>query len=125
MKNYGGSLKNPIFRGRFTKNEYIGKNCRKRGALKVCGFKGGLVKKRWVVFLSGKGGGVDTSMHTRKPEALLHKTHIKVLRLGLCTKFEKRVGRQYRGVGLHKIGQLGPLCQLCPLINDINFFVSK
>ena len=22
MKNYGGSLKNPIFRGRFTKNRY-------------------------------------------------------------------------------------------------------
>ena len=85
MKNYGDSLKNPIFRERFTKNQCIERKCLKRGggALTVCRFRGGecLAKKRGGVFLKG----VDTSLHTMKPNALLHKTHIEVLRLDMCT----------------------------------------
>ena len=41
-----------------------------------------MAKKRGEVFLKG----VDTSLHTMKPNALLHKTHIhQVLRLDMCT----------------------------------------
>ena len=50
----------------------------------VCRFRGGggcLAKKRGEVFLKG----VDTSLHTMKPYALLHKTHIQVLRLDMYT----------------------------------------
>ena len=49
MKNYIGSLKNPIFRG-FTKNQYVGGNCLKGGVWTVGRFKGGGWRKR--------GGGV-------------------------------------------------------------------
>ena len=38
--NFGGSLKNPIFRVGLTKNQYRGGNCLKRGAWTVCRFKG-------------------------------------------------------------------------------------
>ena len=55
---YGGSLKNPIFRGKgFTKNQDIGGNCLKGGRLRFCRSKGSLVKK---------GEGVDIPMHTMK-----------------------------------------------------------
>ena len=42
IRNYGGSLRYPVFRGRFTKNQYVGGNCLKRGrgAWAVCRFKG-------------------------------------------------------------------------------------
>ena len=45
---YDGSLKNPIFKGEkpgFVKNQYNGGNYLKRGAWRVCRFKGGLAKK--------------------------------------------------------------------------------
>ena len=57
MKNYGDSLENPIFRGKFIKN-YLR-------------FKEGLGKKEGVLFLKG---GVDTPMHTMKLDVLLHET---------------------------------------------------
>ena len=63
------SLKNPIFRGRFTKNQY---------RLKVLLGK----KEGSGVFV---GGGVDTSMHTLKINALLYKTCIKVLWFDMFT----------------------------------------
>ena len=57
MKNfniyYGGSLKNPFFRGGgFTKNQYIGGNCLKSGggAWIVCVFE----EKEGAVFLRGE-----------------------------------------------------------------------
>ena len=43
MKNYAGSLKNPIFMGEFTKNQYIGED--KRGPWTACSFKRGPGKK--------------------------------------------------------------------------------
>ena len=43
---YRGSLKNLISTGWFTKRQYIGGNCLKRGARTVRRFKGGLVKKK-------------------------------------------------------------------------------
>ena len=33
VKDHGGSLKNPIFKGEVTKNQYIVGNCLKRGGL--------------------------------------------------------------------------------------------
>ena len=51
--NIMGSLKNPIFKWRLTKNQYIGRNCLKSGAWAVCRFKGGLVKKRRRCFWVG------------------------------------------------------------------------
>ena len=65
---HGGSRKNPIFSGRFTKNQYR--------------FKVLLGKKK------GRGrvkGGIDAVMHTMKLDVLLHKTRIKVPRFGICT----------------------------------------
>ena len=65
---HGGSRKNPIFSGRFTKNQYR--------------FKVLLGKKK------GRGrvkGGIDAVMHTMKLDVLLHKTCIKVPRFGICT----------------------------------------
>ena len=48
--------------GGVTKIQYRGGNCLKRGAWKVCRFKGGLGKKvGGCVF---KGGTVDTPVHT-------------------------------------------------------------
>ena len=41
MKSYGGSLKNPIFRGWFMKNQYIWGNCLKKEAWAVYRFKWG------------------------------------------------------------------------------------
>ena len=41
-----GSLKNQIFRGGFTKKQYIWGDCVKRGAWTVCRFKGGAWQKR-------------------------------------------------------------------------------
>ena len=57
MKNYGGSLKNPIFGGdEFTKNQYIGENClKKRGLGQFAGLGGVLLKKRKKEFLRGAG----------------------------------------------------------------------
>ena len=50
MKSYGGSLKNPIFRGWFMKNQYIWGNCLKKEAWAVYRFKwgggGGLAKEK-------------------------------------------------------------------------------
>ena len=59
MKSYGGSLKNPIFRGRFMKNQYIWGNCLKKEALAVYRFKGEAQQKRRgvrVSLLEGWGG---------------------------------------------------------------------
>ena len=59
MKNFNMGIhwKIRFLRGRgggvFTENQYIGENCLKRGAWSVCRFKGGLAKKREVVFLRG------------------------------------------------------------------------
>ena len=58
---HGCALKNLIFSGGFIKKQYIGGNCLKRRAWTVCKFKGGLLKKRGVMFLKG---GVDTPIHT-------------------------------------------------------------
>ena len=44
----------------FTKNQYRGGNCLKRGAWTVSSFKGGFARKRGMVFLRG----VDTLIHT-------------------------------------------------------------
>ena len=46
----------------FTKNQYRG-GLPKRGAWKVCRFKGGLARKRGGVFEGRGGGGVDTPIH--------------------------------------------------------------
>ena len=54
---YGGSLKNPIFRGEgFTKKQYIGGDCLKMRACAVCRFDGGFAKKR-----EGGGGLIPQS----------------------------------------------------------------
>ena len=56
--------------GGVKKNQYIGGNYLKRETLTVCRFmEGGLAKKREGVFFFGKGGRggeVDTPMHTMK-----------------------------------------------------------
>ena len=65
---HGGSRKNPIFSGRFTKNQYR--------------FKVLLGKKKRE---GGVKGGIDAVMHTMKLDVLLHKTRIKVPRFGICT----------------------------------------
>ena len=60
--NYGGLLKNPIFKGWFMKTQYIVKNRLKRKALGNLLFNQGLCKKE-----GGRdfeGGRVDTPMHT-------------------------------------------------------------
>ena len=44
----------------FTKNQYIGGNCQRRGSLDSFQIKGGLEKKEGVVFLRG----INTPMHT-------------------------------------------------------------
>ena len=55
---YGGSLKNPIFRGKgFTKNQDRGGKCLKGGPLRFCRSKGSLVKKE---------EGIDIPMDTMK-----------------------------------------------------------
>ena len=43
---YMGSLKNPIFRWGFLKNQYIRGKCLKSWPWTVCRFKGGVAKKR-------------------------------------------------------------------------------
>ena len=53
MKNYGGSLKNPIFIGRLTKNQCIGEIAKKGWAWTVCRFKELLDEKEEMVFLKG------------------------------------------------------------------------
>ena len=53
MKNYGGSLKNPVFIGRLTKNQCIGEIAKKGWAWTVCRFKELLDKKEEMVFLKG------------------------------------------------------------------------
>ena len=58
---WGFTQKSDFQGGGFTKKQYIGANCLKRGAWTVCRFKECLAKKRggecfW--------GGVDTPMHT-------------------------------------------------------------
>ena len=65
---HGGSRKNPIFSGRFTKNQYR--------------FKVLLGKKKGG---GGVKGGIDAVMHTMKLDVLLHKTRIKVPRFGIYT----------------------------------------
>ena len=58
-------------------------NFLKRGAWTVCRFKGrGAWQERWKWCF---WRGVDTPMHTMKLDALLHKTHIKVLWCNMCT----------------------------------------
>ena len=62
MKNLnilGGSLKNPTFRRGFTKNQYRGGDCLKKGAWTVCRFKGrgSLARKKGVVFHNYKHTG--------------------------------------------------------------------
>ena len=63
---YGGSLKYLIFRGEFTKNQYIGGNYIKReGAWTVWRFRGGGGKKEeGGVF---EGGGMQTMDTTSEP----------------------------------------------------------
>ena len=54
-------MKNPIFRGMLTKNQYIGgKLPKKRGLGQFVDLRGGLDEKQGVVFLRG----YDTPMHT-------------------------------------------------------------
>ena len=55
-------LKNLIFSGVFTENQYMRGNCLKSGTWTECRSKVGLVKNRGVVFLWG--GGVNNLMHT-------------------------------------------------------------
>ena len=52
------ALKNPIFTGGggFTKKQYKGGNCLKRGAWTVCRLKEGLGENEGVVFFMGGGG---------------------------------------------------------------------
>ena len=64
IKNYyGGSLKNPIFRVRWLNKKPIYRGTWPKKAVgepwTFCRFRGGLAKKRDVVFLRG----VDTPMH--------------------------------------------------------------
>ena len=54
-------MKNLTLRWGFTKNQYLGRNCLKRGAWTVCQFKGEAGKKEGGDF---EGEGVDTSMYT-------------------------------------------------------------
>ena len=58
---HGCALKNLIFSGGFIKKQYIGGNCLKRRAWTVCKFKGGLLKKRGVMF--SKGGSWYPNTH--------------------------------------------------------------
>ena len=51
--HFGGSLKNLTFIGRFTKNQYRGEDCLKRGAWTVCKTSGGLTRKRGWCFRGG------------------------------------------------------------------------
>ena len=53
IKNYGGSLKNSIFSGRFMKNQCIGGDAKEGWAWTVCRFKELLDEKEEVVFLKG------------------------------------------------------------------------
>ena len=46
MKNYGGSLKNPIFRGRFTKNQCTGGIALKGSLGQLVNLMGGAWQKR-------------------------------------------------------------------------------
>ena len=55
---YKGVTKKPIYRGG---------DCLKREAWTVSRFKGGLAKKRGGDVFEGRGGGVDTLMHTMVP----------------------------------------------------------
>ena len=77
MKNYGVSLKNLIFIGTFTKNQYR--------------FNARLGEKRGGAFEVGRSG-VDTRMHTMKLDPLLHKTRTQVLRFDMC-KFMRSLSK--------------------------------
>ena len=60
-------MKDPTFRGGFTKNQYRGDDCLKRAGGSACAQFGNLrgrggLKERVVFFFWG--GGVDTPMHT-------------------------------------------------------------
>ena len=67
-----------VLEGGLTKNRYTGEDCLKRRAWTVCRFKkGGLARKRGVVFLRG----VDTPMHTMRMKDL-QTPFIQVI--GLC-----------------------------------------
>ena len=54
-------MKNQVLEGFFTKNQYIGENCLKKGAWTVFRLKRGLAKKRGVMFLRR---WIDNPMHT-------------------------------------------------------------
>ena len=62
MKNFnilGVHRKIQVLRGEFTKNQYIGRDCLKRGvAWTVSGFKGRLGKKEGGGVYEGGGGGL-------------------------------------------------------------------
>ena len=62
----------------FTKKQYIGENCIKRGTWTICRLKGGLAKKEGVVFLRGKGGWYPNAQYVNvfdltPPESLQDK----------------------------------------------------
>ena len=80
MKNYEGSPKNPVFRKRFIKSQYIGGIAQKEGLRQFVDLRGTWLKKGVGVF---KGGLIPQC--TLKVGSLLHKTCIKVLKLDMCT----------------------------------------
>ena len=81
MKNYGGLLKNPIFRGEVHEKPMYREELPKKGVWTVCKFKGGAWHKGGsLVFL--KGAGYPNAHY--EIDSLLHKTRIRVPRLDMC-----------------------------------------
>ena len=73
MKNYKGSLKIKFLVSEgFTKYQYVGENCLKRGAWIVCRFRRGLDKNEKGGNFEG-GGGTDIPMHTMCDGILFNK----------------------------------------------------
>ena len=76
----------PMYRGELPKKDGLGQFVDLRSCLTK--------KKRWCFWRV-----VDTTMHTMKLDALLHKTCIKVLRLDMCTSLISlsKIEHQWRG----------------------------
>ena len=68
-----------IWWGRVSRNQYIGENCLKRGALTVADLTGTWQKRRTGYFW--EGGRVDTPMHTIFLNSSVHLVKTSLIRL--------------------------------------------
>ena len=75
---FGGSLKDPTFRGRILKTQYIGGDCLKRRAWVVCWFKGDWQERRGWCF-RGRGGWYPNTHYL----TMIILSHLELLRIYL------------------------------------------